>query len=105
METIHGNLADPRDHREGFPVYIGEKVLCPEASQRLRNHSPCGFSWGYGGSGCAQLALAVLLEVSGDPQFSLKHYHTFKEQVVSKLDSKFSLRIEWVKGWIEEIKQ
>jgi len=29
---------------------------------RLRNHSPTGFSWGYGGSGPAQLALAILVD-------------------------------------------
>lgn len=27
------------------------------------NHSPSGFSWGYGGSGPAQLALALLVDV------------------------------------------
>ena len=32
----------------------------------LRNHSPTGFSWGYLGSGCAQLALALLVDVLGD---------------------------------------
>ena len=26
----------------------------------LRNHSPTGFAWGYGGSGPSQLALAIL---------------------------------------------
>ncbi len=28
----------------------------------LANHSPDGFSWGYGGSGPAQLALAILAD-------------------------------------------
>ena len=28
----------------------------------LFNHSPTGFEWGYGGSGLAQLALAILAE-------------------------------------------
>src|SRR5262245_22144387 len=32
--------------------------LCLE----LRNHSPTGFEWGYGGSGPAQLALALLVD-------------------------------------------
>jgi Family of unknown function (DUF6166) len=29
------------------------------------NHSPAGFEWGYGGSGPAQLALAVCVELVG----------------------------------------
>jgi hypothetical protein len=31
----------------------------------LYNHSPTGFAWGYGGSGPAQLALALLADVLG----------------------------------------
>lgn len=31
----------------------------------VRNHSPDGFQWGYGGSGPAQLALALCLDVLG----------------------------------------
>src|SRR6516225_2178066 len=34
--------------------------------QELRNHSPTGFEWGYGGSGPAQLALAILAEHLGN---------------------------------------
>src|SRR5262245_12952424 len=30
--------------------------------QEIRNHSPTGFSWGYDGSGPAQLALAILAD-------------------------------------------
>ena len=38
------------------------EVLDPKPSQKIRNHSPDGFEWGYGGSGPAQLALALLLD-------------------------------------------
>ena len=31
----------------------------------LRGHSPSGFEWGYGGSGPAQLALAILADHKG----------------------------------------
>lgn len=103
-DKIRGNLADPRDHSEGFSVYIGERLLSPEASQKLRNHSPCGFSWGYGGSGPAQLSLAILLEVSGDKEFALKYYQEFKEEVVARLKPKFGMHVKCVKRWIEEKK-
>lgn len=49
----------------------------------LRNHSPTGFQWGYGGSGPAQLALALLLDVTGDPETALQYYQRFKGEVVS----------------------
>ena len=44
-------------------VWIGDKPLSPLKSQSIVNHSPDGFNWGYLGSGPAQLALAILLEV------------------------------------------
>ena len=50
----------------------------------LRNHSPTGFEWGYGGSGPAQLALALLADVFDDV-FALRHYQDFKWEVVAKL--------------------
>src|SRR5262245_37949261 len=43
-------------------VYINDEYLSPVNSQAIYNHSPDGFNWGYGGSGPAQLALAVLME-------------------------------------------
>ncbi|MEZ3172344.1 DUF6166 domain-containing protein [Halorubrum sp. RMP-47] len=60
--------------------------LTPDRSLELTNHSPSGFEWGYGGSGPAQLALAVLLDYTGDEAFALDHYQAFKTEVVSQLD-------------------
>jgi len=34
----------------------------------LANHSPTGFEWGYGGSGPAQLALAIIADVINAPE-------------------------------------
>ncbi len=59
------------------------KHLRPQPSQRVWNHSPDGFSWGYGGSGPAQLALAILLDAYGE-QFAKKHYQDFKWEFVAK---------------------
>lgn len=42
-------------------VWANGKPLSLERSLKVFNHSPSGFSWGYGGSGPAQLALAILL--------------------------------------------
>lgn len=62
-------------------------VLDPGPSQRLRNHSPDGFNWGYGGSGPAQLALALLLEhFDGDAARALSMYQDFKFKVIGRLD-------------------
>ena len=51
----------------------------------LRDHSPTGFGWGYGGSGPAQLALAILADVTGDPELALSLYQDFKWECIAKL--------------------
>lgn len=51
----------------------------------LQNHSPTGFEWGYGGSGSAQLALAILADHLKDDQRALDLYQRFKWTVVAEL--------------------
>jgi len=50
----------------------------------LRKHSVTGYEWGYGGSGPAQLALAILADCMGD-EFALRHYQEFKRAVIQSL--------------------
>jgi hypothetical protein len=51
----------------------------------LRNHSPTGFEWGYGGSGPAQLALALAADVLGDDEAAQAVYQRLKFRVVGRL--------------------
>ncbi len=50
----------------------------------LRRHSPTGFEWGYGGSGPAQLALAICVDAVGE-RLGLEAYQYFKAIVIAKL--------------------
>ncbi len=56
--------------------------------QDVINHSPTGISWGYGGSGPAQCALAILLDYLGDEGEAQKQYQYFKFSVVASLPQK-----------------
>lgn len=51
----------------------------------LWNHSSTGFEWGYGGSGPAQLALAMLADHCGNDEQALNFYHRFKWAVIAEL--------------------
>ena len=63
--------------------------------QALRNHSPTGFEWGYGGSGPAQLALAILAEHLGDDHAALNLYQAFKWACIAQIrGSNWSLSSE-----------
>lgn len=50
----------------------------------LRQHSPTGLEWGYGGSGPAQLALAILAHEYGN-KFAEAWYQDFKWAVIARL--------------------
>lgn len=77
----------------------------------LADHSPDGFSWGYLGSGPAQLALAILADYTLDDQFALRHYQDFKKKFIATqdLDRPFELLVrnfcEWVLERIEADRQ
>lgn len=51
----------------------------------LANHSPDGFEWGYGGSGPAQAALAILADCLQDDERAMRLYQKFKWKVVAGL--------------------
>ena len=75
-------------------VFINGAELTPAASQNLCNHSPDGFAWGYGGSGPAQLALAIALALVDD-QTALLKYQELKAKFIVPLhqDKDFELSI------------
>lgn len=62
-------------------VWLDGVELLPGPSQKIHNHSPDGFNWGYAGSGPAQLALAIMLELTGRPN----GYQDFKWNVIATL--------------------
>jgi hypothetical protein len=74
-------------------VKVDGVFLSPKASQKLRNHSPDGFNWGYGGSGPAQLALAILLDFLQDKNRAQSLYQSFKWKVIAMLPQEESWAI------------
>src|SRR5437016_680236 len=78
MKTYEGR-------REAYAalVTVNGRPLNPRLD--LWNHSPTGFEWCYGGSGPAQLALALLAEHLSDDVQALRVYQEFKWKVVANL--------------------
>lgn len=79
-------IGSRRQGRPGVRRVATDDELSPDRSLEVRNHSPTGFEWGYGGSGPAQLAPAILLDYTGDENIALEHYMRFKDEVVSRLE-------------------
>jgi len=71
--------------RQGYAVIVtvDGRPLNPRLD--LWNHSPTGFEWGYGGSGPAQLALAILADHFGNDEQAFNFHHRYKWAVIAEL--------------------
>ena len=70
----------------------------------VRNHSPDGFAWGYGGSGPAQLALAILCDLLGDTDLAQRHYQHFKFEHIATIpqeSARWEIGSEFIWEWLE----
>jgi len=88
---------------------VGEECTVTVDSEPLDNRydllsaSPSGPEWGYGGSGPAQLAIAILAHAYDD-EFACDHYQQFKREVVSELPEKgWTLTKRDLDAWAEEV--
>lgn len=80
-----------RRESNGFASSLLSKVVVKVNGRDLptrrdvKDLSPTGFEWGYGGSGPAQLALAILCDYWGDEVSALRYHQEFKWEVVALL--------------------
>src|SRR5712691_9372505 len=78
MKTYEG-----RRRWHAAKVTVNGRPLDPRLD--LHSHSPAEFEWGYGGSGPAQLALAILADHLADDRKALDLYQRFKWAVIAEL--------------------
>jgi len=50
-----------------------------------RSHSPTGFNWGYEGSGPAELARALVADLTGNPEPEPRIYQEFKRKAIATI--------------------
>ena len=89
------------DEKEWYQVTLNGIFFNPAPSQKVHNHSPDGFSWGYGGAGPAQLALAIIL-LETDKETAIDRHQQFKNEVIAGLNREqgFTLTSEDVQRWL-----
>jgi hypothetical protein len=133
-----GALSHAHDALEGIParhttkVYVGTftrrdwyqvrvevtrtgRKMTTRTLRHLEVHSPDGFAWGYGGSGPADLAVALLADATGDSYLAVVKHQAFKSAVVAGLGHPrteggevHGFRLEaaavlrWVKGNVDD---
>lgn len=86
-----------RDHGTGMVAYDGpydggdiilrrvNGIATANVPHVIKRHSPTGFEWGYEGSGPADLALAILLAVTGNEKLADRLYQQFKRDVIARV--------------------
>jgi hypothetical protein len=101
-ETVYRGRRDPT-------APVGEEVKVTVDGEPLAKRydllsaSPSGFEFGYGGSGPAQLAIAMLA-YAFDDEFACEQYQQFKREVVSELPEEgWSLTMRYLDAWREEV--
>ena len=99
-QTIKYSGKRSNDGVGGQIVVRNGRRLSPRASQKLHNHSPDGFNWGYGGSGPAQLALALLYNATHDNDLSLRYYQRFKWEHVSQWGNSWEITDRMILDWL-----
>jgi Family of unknown function (DUF6166) len=102
--TYRGQRLDSGENRVWIETVI-DRDRAPERGElalhlEVRNHSPTGFGWGYGGSGPAQLALALLMDALGDANMAREHYQQFKRDHVARWDTTWSITAEDIQFYV-----
>lgn len=94
-----------RDSGGNPHVVVDGKILSPKKSLRLWKHSPTGFEWGYCGSGPAQLALALLLDATGEKQLAVDYHQQLKSEVVAGWEEwGWTVSAVSIRLWVEKAK-
>jgi hypothetical protein len=115
IKTYHGKLiqdwADPGRYR----VWVSDRTegtLIERDLQHYPLHSPSGFGWGYGGSGPADLALAILIDYLGEKptksdlingrSLAWSLHQQFKHDFVAKFEPTWELAADRIAEWLKQ---
>jgi hypothetical protein len=66
-------------------IWLNGTELNPELSKEIYIHSESGFDWGNPDDGSAQLALAILMELTNNKKLSMILHHAFKNDYITNL--------------------
>jgi len=86
----------------GVVVTKDGQYFSPIPSQVVNNHSPDGFNWSYCGSGPAQLALGLLLDITGDPDVAQRYHQPFKWNFVAGFADTWRITGDEVRQWLHK---
>lgn len=102
-----GEIESERHLASGVTVEVieGNSSRPLPTCNSIRDHSPDGFNWGYGGSGPAQLALAICVDALGGVRGSNPVvYQEFKRDMIAHLPDDWEFDDIEVVSWFESFR-
>lgn len=106
---LYRGVRTPRECKVVVDSYDSEtgdrEVRALNPRRDIRDHSPGGFEWGYGGSGPAQLALALVADATGDAQRAQRIYQSFKATFVLTLGDSWEIKAKDLLLIVEDLEQ
>lgn len=80
-------------------VTVDDAPLTLPPSLRLS----CGFEWGYGGAGAAQLAYALVLDATGSSEVAERSYQWFKWAAVANWQRLWEITGGEIRAWLDQL--
>lgn len=103
-DKIYSGKRTQGDGHQSVLVEVTDDGVSRPLSPRLdlKEHSAT-LEWGYGMGGPAQLALAILADVTDDDAYAERHHQWFKLEIVSRFGwDEWGLRESQAWDWINE---
>ncbi len=93
-----------RTKEGGFLITKDGQPLDPQPSQKLCDWSLEGFMWGSVSYGALQLALALLLDVTGSPELALHFHKEFEMEMIATIpgDEPWVMLEHTIKAWVRQ---
>lgn len=106
VHTAYTALAGYYDDGSVYVLIDGQQSGLLPLRLDIANKSPTGFAWGYGGSGPAQLAIALIAHATGDDRKAgdARIFQRFKAAVIQNLDqlAGWTLTKEEILDWVRK---
>ena len=87
----------------GVLISVGTSMTDIHSLRHIVRHSPTGMSWGYAGSGPADLALSILVDVFGRAELADLYYMEFKfDYVAAWLSDEWVVTSDDIDEWLKK---
>lgn len=79
-------------------IFVSSPSSAPYLLPHVKRHSPGGFQWGYGGSGPADVAFSILVDLIGEKIAGI-YYQQFKRDFIAIAGRDLRIHETAIRSW------